>query len=75
MTGNFKNGRRASHLCDSLSTTYRNGCYYGIGSVMALYGATATKRTSDCRAISSVASRVAACIRGSNDYYRRATER
>ncbi len=75
MTGNFKNGERSSGLCDSISAEYRIGCYYGIGSVMALYGPTAAKRAADCRSVTRVDPYAAACVRGGTDYYRRATER
>jgi hypothetical protein len=70
MTGNFKNGKPATVLCDSAAAEYRKQCYYGIGSVMALYGDTEAVREADCRSITNVAPYVAACIRGGQDYLR-----
>jgi hypothetical protein len=70
MTGNFKNGRRASVLCDMAAAEYRQQCYYGIGWVAVLYGNTDAARSRECRAIADVPRYTAACIRGGRDYLR-----
>jgi hypothetical protein len=70
MTGNFKNGKPAAVLCDAATSSYREQCYYGIGSVMGLYGGTDALRTADCRSTTNVAPYVAACVRGGRDYLR-----
>jgi hypothetical protein len=70
MTGNFRNGERASVLCDAAASAYRTQCYFGIGSVMALYGGDAAARRADCRSITTVARDARACVRGGDDYLR-----
>jgi len=70
MTGNFKNGKPATVLCNAAAVEYRKQCYYGIGSVMALYGETAAVRRKDCTSLTSVARYAAACVRGGDDYLR-----
>ena len=70
MTGNFKNGKPAADLCDMADSRYREQCYYGIGTVMGLYGSTEAVRRADCRATTTVARYAAACVRGGEDYLR-----
>ena len=70
MTGNFKSGHRPAVLCNRAQASYRAQCFYGIGSVMALYGPTKEKRASDCRSIAAAPRYVASCIRGGADYLR-----
>jgi hypothetical protein len=75
MTGNFKSGKRASRLCNSVAPGLRGGCYYRIGTVMVLYGPTAAKREADCRSLTTVERYAAACVRGGTEYLRRAHAR
>jgi hypothetical protein len=70
MTGNFKNGKPATVLCNAAPTGSRVQCYYGIGSVMSLYGGTEAARRADCRSITTMARYASACIRGGQDYLR-----
>jgi hypothetical protein len=70
MTGNFKNGKPATVLCNSAAAEYRKQCYYGIGSVMSLYGGSEAKRRADCDSLTDVARLSAACVRGGEDYLR-----
>ncbi|MGH7540221.1 MAG: hypothetical protein ACRELC_04405, partial [Gemmatimonadota bacterium] len=51
MTGNVKNGKPAAVLCESAASEYRTQCYYGIGSVMALYRTTDAARRADCQSL------------------------
>jgi hypothetical protein len=68
MTGNFKSGKQSSAFCSGSPTEFREGCFYGIGAVMVLYGNTAAKREANCTSITSVARYAAACVRAGDDY-------
>jgi hypothetical protein len=70
MTGNSKSGKSAAVLCNSIALEYQARCFYGIGSVMSLYGSTPGKREAACRSVTPSASYVAQCIRGGKDYLR-----
>jgi hypothetical protein len=70
MTGNAKSGKPAAVLCNSIALEYQARCFYGIGSVMSLYGSTPAKREAACRSVTPSARYVAQCIRGGRDYLR-----
>jgi hypothetical protein len=71
MTGNFGTGRPAVALCKTTSAEFRDGCYYGIGWVISLYGPTAAKREAHCRALTSTPRYVFQCVLAGNDFMRR----
>ena len=74
MVANFKSGRRAAVLCNSIAAELRGKCFYGIGRIMALYGPTAARRAADCRSLTQVRAFVRECGRGGEDYLRVITE-
>lgn len=64
MVANDKTGRQAAGLCDATTGELRSACYQAIGSIMARSRATAAETAADCRSVTTVASDLAACIRG-----------
>jgi hypothetical protein len=68
MTGNFKSGEQSSAFCMGSPAEFQEGCFYGIGAVMVLYGPTAAKREADCKAITTVPRYAAQCVRAGTDY-------
>jgi hypothetical protein len=71
MTGNFKTGQQAANLCRTVSSNLRAGCYYGIGSVMSMYGPTSATRKAHCRGVTTASRYVAACMRAGTDFQRK----
>jgi hypothetical protein len=70
MTGNFTSGKQAAGLCNMAPAAYRDGCYYGIGSVLVLFGSTTRERERDCHEATPVRRFVGQCVRGGSDYLR-----
>jgi hypothetical protein len=68
MTANYVGGKQASVLCNDASASLRGGCYYAIGSIAGTFKATTPEREAECRALTSVASFAAQCIRGAEGY-------
>jgi hypothetical protein len=64
ITANFNSGKHAAVLCDSTLRALRAPCYEAIGQITGRFKTTDGEREADCRALSSVATDVASCIRG-----------
>jgi hypothetical protein len=64
VVSNFMRGEKALELCRSVSTALASPCYEGIGAVMGRFRKTAAARVADCRALTTSAVLVAACLRG-----------
>jgi hypothetical protein len=70
MVKNFKGGKQAANLCNSLSAELRGSCYYAAGTVMAEYGSTERVRTRNCETTTIVPAYRRQCVRAGDDYFR-----
>jgi hypothetical protein len=66
MTANFTGGTQAAQLCTTTPPDLRAPCFHAVGTIMGRFGTSPSEREADCRAISTVAADVDACVRGAN---------
>jgi hypothetical protein len=64
ITGTFENGKRASVLCDSSVAAVQGPCYEAIGRMLRHLRNTKAARRAECRSLTTDATNLAACIRG-----------
>ena len=64
VVSNFTSGSSARRLCELASDPLKVHCFEGIGSTMGRFRMTVESRLSDCRAVTSDAVLVEACMKG-----------
>jgi hypothetical protein len=64
VVSNFTSGERARPLCETVPSPLTERCFEGLGSTMGRLRKTVAARVADCRALTSSAVLVEACMRG-----------